>query len=210
MKKWVKISLWVFLTLTVLSAIGNILQTPEQKEQIRIENERKQADKQAKEEEKKAQKEQKDEETKEKQRVFQVCNDKIQTDTKHTTDTIESNSWSTLRGTLDNLSTFTCVVSGTGAEITYAKASEDDLYAKFKKDCIAGTNFITGSEFIKKNLNDPKSYEHVNTKFLLNEDGLFDIIMTFRAKNAFNATMLSVATMQADVGCNARNLKIGN
>lgn len=34
--------------------------------------------------------------------------------------------------------------------------------------------------------------------------------MTFRAKNAFNATVLNVATMQADVGCNARNLKIGN
>lgn len=82
----------MFLTLTVLSAMGNLLQTPEQKEQMRIENERKESEKKAKEEEKKAQKEREEAEAKEKQRVFQLCNDKIQTDTKHTTDTIESNS----------------------------------------------------------------------------------------------------------------------
>lgn len=136
-KKIAIVLLILFVAIPMLNPMS-----PEQKEQIRVENEQKQAAKEAKKEEEKLKKEREEAESKEKQRVFQICNDQIQQDTMETVDIVNA-SGATLTGTLSNLSTFTCIVSGSGANITYTKASNEDLYAKFKKDCLAGTNFIT-------------------------------------------------------------------
>lgn len=90
--------------------MGNLLQTPEQKEQMRIENERKESEKKAKEEEKKAQNEREEAEAKEKQRVFQICNDQIQGSVKSPIDIVESSSSGGMVGKLANLWSFACNV----------------------------------------------------------------------------------------------------
>lgn len=43
-------------------------------------------------------------------------------------------------------------------------------------------------ELVKANMNDPDSFEHVETRFKDHGDG-YRIVMTFRGKNAFNATI---------------------
>lgn len=45
-------------------------------------------------------------------------------------------------------------------------------------------------EFIISELNDPDSYEHVSSKFKREKDCL-DVVLTFRGKNKFNATITS-------------------
>jgi len=55
--------------------------------------------------------------------------------------------------------------------------------------------------YIKENMSDPDSYEHVDTKF--NDKGTYLIVLTkFRGKNAFGATVTS--TVKAEIGLNGK------
>lgn len=46
------------------------------------------------------------------------------------------------------------------------------------------------SEFVRKNLHNPSSFEHVQTKYTVYKDYAI-VTMNYRAKNAFNATILN-------------------
>jgi len=51
---------------------------------------------------------------------------------------------------------------------------------------------------LKKNLNDDSSFEHVETKYIVNADlDTLTIIMSYRAKNAFGAKVLNTCTATA-------------
>jgi len=52
-------------------------------------------------------------------------------------------------------------------------------------------------KLLKENLNDPKSFEHVETTYVDNGDHLI-IKMTYRAKNAFGGLVLQNVTAKAD------------
>lgn len=50
---------------------------------------------------------------------------------------------------------------------------------------------------VKSSMNDPKSFEHVETRFRDNGDSL-SLVMTFRGKNAFNATVANKVSADLD------------
>ena len=54
-------------------------------------------------------------------------------------------------------------------------------------------SFIKFREYIKENLNDPSSFEHVETRFTDHEDGTATVWMKYRGKNSFNATITKIA-----------------
>lgn len=66
-------------------------------------------------------------------------------------------------------------------------------------------NFISGwdgknrelVDLVKSGMNDPKSFEHVETRFRDNGDSL-SLVMTFRGKNAFNATVTNKVSADLD------------
>ena len=60
-------------------------------------------------------------------------------------------------------------------------------------------------ELVKENMNDPKSFEHVETKYIDNGDSL-TIFMKFRGTNAFGGKILNTVTGHADYKAN--NIKI--
>lgn len=60
-------------------------------------------------------------------------------------------------------------------------------------------------KLLKKNLNDPDSYEHVETKYWDQKDGIL-IKMTYRAKNAFGGLILQNVTAKADYKTNMINI----
>lgn len=47
--------------------------------------------------------------------------------------------------------------------------------------------------FIEDNINDPSSFEHVETRYTVKEDHIL-VQMTYRAKNMFNALVLNQVT----------------
>lgn len=51
-------------------------------------------------------------------------------------------------------------------------------------------------ELIKENMNDPKSFEHVETKYRVENNDLI-IVMQYRGKNAFNATITEYVKAKA-------------
>jgi hypothetical protein len=87
--------------------------------------------------------------------------------------------------------------------------------AQLKVDRRVNNSFyIDGSslyvvEAVKKRLNDPDSFEHVETRHYTNEDmDYLAIDMTFRAKNAFGGTITKVATCQLFDDNSVKNLQI--
>ena len=63
------------------------------------------------------------------------------------------------------------------------------------------------SRSIKKSMNDPESFDHVNTVYV--DKGSFLVIeTTFRGKNGFNATVLGKATAKVDLEGNVLALNI--
>lgn len=56
-------------------------------------------------------------------------------------------------------------------------------------------------KLVKENMNDPKSFEHVETKFRDDGDGL-TIVMKYRGKNAFGGLILTSVTAKADYANN--------
>ncbi len=66
-------------------------------------------------------------------------------------------------------------------------------------------NFLSGWDgsnrelvnLVKSSMNDPKSFEHVETRFRDNGDSL-SLVMTFRGKNAFNATVANKVSADLD------------
>ena len=65
------------------------------------------------------------------------------------------------------------------------KAREDELNKYFSAWDGSNTELVN---YVKANMNNPDSFEHVETLFKDHGDG-FRIIMTFRGKNAFNGTV---------------------
>lgn len=69
----------------------------------------------------------------------------------------------------------------------------------------APENFLSGWDgsnrelvkLVKSGMNDPKSFEHVETRFRDNGDSL-SLVMTFRGKNAFNATVTNKVSADLD------------
>lgn len=58
-------------------------------------------------------------------------------------------------------------------------------------------------EWVKSRLNDPDSYEHVETRHdVPSADGTMHVSLKFRAKNAFNATITKTATATVDLDGN--------
>ena len=63
--------------------------------------------------------------------------------------------------------------------------------------------------FLKKNINDPSSLEIVNTwNNGMNKDSTFAIKTTYRAKNAYNATMLQAIYCNIDMDGNLSEIVI--
>ncbi len=62
-------------------------------------------------------------------------------------------------------------------------------------------------KYIKKNMNNPKSYEHVETKYQINDNSI-TIYTKFRGTNAFNAVVTNEAIATADLEGNLLEVKI--
>jgi RNA polymerase subunit RPABC4/transcription elongation factor Spt4 len=56
----------------------------------------------------------------------------------------------------------------------------------------------TLEKFVRKNLNDPDSYQHIETKYLDKTDHIF-VITKFRAKNAFGAFVVNTAAAKTNL-----------
>lgn len=52
-------------------------------------------------------------------------------------------------------------------------------------------------DYIKENMNDPDSFDHVETTFRNDSDGM-TVRMKYRGKNGFNATVTQTATCKVD------------
>ena len=74
--------------------------------------------------------------------------------------------------------------------------------AKFEEECFTGMNGYNLAlvNYIKENLHDADSFEHVETKFKL-MDGYAVVIMKYRAKNGFNAMRLNQVTAKINYDC---------
>ncbi len=62
-------------------------------------------------------------------------------------------------------------------------------------------------QYIKASMNDPKSYEHVETRYQVNENTI-TIYTKFRGKNMFNAVVTNEALATADLEGNLIEVKI--
>jgi|SRR5690606_9981334 len=54
-------------------------------------------------------------------------------------------------------------------------------------------SYIKFREYIKSNLKNPSSFEHVETRYKDNNDGTVTVWMKYRAKNSFNAVVTEIA-----------------
>ena len=74
----------------------------------------------------------------------------------------------------------------------------------FEQDCISSYDwsFKWFNTSFKKQLKDPDSYEHMETKYSTNKEWLHTVIVQYRAKNGFWAKDLGSATFKADNDCN--------
>lgn len=61
------------------------------------------------------------------------------------------------------------------------------------------------TKYIKKSMNDPKSYEHVETRYSDNGDHLM-VKTTFRGKNAFGGLVTNSITAKVDLNGNVLNV----
>lgn len=104
---------------------------------------------------------------------------------------------------------FVAIVAGQFVDTppTTAKAPEpkvEKTAAQLRADKIQAAFRITdGSHFqltrhIKKNLKDPDSYEHIETRYGIEGDTV-NLATTYRAKNSFNGFVVSTATAKANI-----------
>ncbi len=54
-------------------------------------------------------------------------------------------------------------------------------------------------EYVKNNMKDPSSFEHVNTEYQVNTDSTITVHMKYRGKNSFNATITEEIWAKADL-----------
>lgn len=63
-------------------------------------------------------------------------------------------------------------------------------------------------QLIKKNLNDPKSYEHSETRYYLNADTTkVNVLTAFRAKNGFGGLVLTTYSAEVDMAGNVLTIE---
>ena len=74
-------------------------------------------------------------------------------------------------------------------ESTQVVKNDDDEYLRYFNS--KRSDFANA---VKEKLNDPKSFEFVETKFRDNKDGTISLIMEFRANNEFGGTVTTKAT----------------
>ena len=104
------------------------------------------------------------------------------------------------------------------------KSTEEEKYTSlneygkfeydFKKDCsVSRDGSIYGfNEMVKNTLNDPESFEDVETRHSYKKDkaGVYyaDVILKFRAKNGFGGVITSYANAKIYKGCMVKDLVI--
>lgn len=64
-------------------------------------------------------------------------------------------------------------------------------------------------DLVKENMNDPKSFEHVETRYDDNGDGI-TVYMKFRGKNAFGGLVLNEVSAKADYKTNTITITANN
>lgn len=74
----------------------------------------------------------------------------------------------------------------------------------FETRCLSSWDgsFRSIIEWVKWNLKDPTSFEHVETTYSNETDGTHLIIMKYRAKNGFWALDVSALKLKSDDNCN--------
>lgn len=91
------------------------------------------------------------------------------------------------------------------AKKKFEQERKNALKEKFEKQHLSawdGSNHAL-EKYIKNNMNDPKSYEHVETRYRIDYDkGIATIITQFRGKNAFGGVIVNgcVATQNIETG----------
>ena len=88
------------------------------------------------------------------------------------------------------------------AEAQKLYKENEEKKAKFEKECFTAINGynLPLVKYVKKNLHDPDSFEHVETKFKL-MDSYAVVVMEYRAKNGFNAMRLNQVTAKINYDC---------
>lgn len=82
------------------------------------------------------------------------------------------------------------------------KTQEEIRKEKIEKNFSAWDGSHRGlTELIKKSMNDPKSYEHVETRYADKGDHLI-VITTFRGKNVFGGVVKNSVTAKVDLNGN--------
>lgn len=71
----------------------------------------------------------------------------------------------------------------------------EDIESQFSKWDGSHTKLV---EYVKNEMNDPDSFEHVNTK-AGRKDNYIKVEMTFRGKNSFNATITKTIVARCDI-----------
>ena len=72
-------------------------------------------------------------------------------------------------------------------EANSPKGRIEKHFSKYDGSCISFKSFI------KENLKDPSSFEHVETRYNDNNDGTVIVYMKYRAKNSFGAIVTEIA-----------------
>ena len=82
-------------------------------------------------------------------------------------------------------------------QIEAEKALQENIKSQFSSWDGSHTKLVRA---IKDNMNDPKSFEHVETRYGVNEeDGILNLIMKFRGNNAFGQKVLNSVIAIADL-----------
>ncbi len=84
--------------------------------------------------------------------------------------------------------------------IAKQKAEYNKRADKFEEDCLSSWDGSNRElvKLVKESMNDPKSFEHVETRYRL-YNGYAVITMQFRGKNAFNATITNSVTAKINL-----------
>lgn len=88
------------------------------------------------------------------------------------------------------------------AETQKLYKENEEKKAKFEQECFTGMDGynLPLVNYVKENLHDADSFEHVETKFKL-MDGYVVVVMKYRAKNGFNAMRLNQVTAKINYDC---------
>jgi len=98
--------------------------------------------------------------------------------------------------------------------------SDNSTNSGFKNDSTAREEILKKSfsawdgshktlvEFVKSNMNDPESFEHVKTNYWDNGRDTIIIKMTYRGKNGFGGVLTKIVRAEADISGNL--IKVDN